>query len=449
MTWESFAERFVSIRERYESDLIDLRRSFVSSLQEKFQEMSSPRRTVLVGELILTVSQLRVFYEKIAKLIEFPLVTLLSDIFHRGFPFKPKMELSKAIKSQISRNLDETESEAFIVSMFQKSTDSGCNRQEPCRSENCQTCLTLYLIFGIKQSALLRKRKNIYVKYLRQIYLYGYLEFLFQDDDFMAVKTQLMNSPSGQAHENMTQMNFIERYILGNSRIQLGSNLEIFPDKVTHVGTYFTSYINEIHPELIGNLVDMDYFNRTMLTKFGESLMDHVLISNRLIGKFRASTSSENGGIATRSNAPFLDDPEKPKFLPRSSLNGELTSHLRNITDSYKKDKGDLSQIAQTSLKVLMQPYFQTMSNLVGGVHNCNQETMLQMIKKLDLNSESSVLLELGSGAPLFGLQASIFTKVTICVDLPCVMKTIFLILSFLSAKDQAFARTIHYVPGL
>lgn len=173
-----------------------------------------------------------------------------------------------------------------------------------------------------------------------------------------------------------------------------------------------------------------------------------------MLGNFRFEESVKSGGRTTRSNAAFFDEPVRPSMITRLALNEEKRNHIQNILRSFEESlkktgpKLELNSIALSSLKNLMQPYYFTMSNIAGGVHSCSQETLFHFLKKMKLNPKTSVLLECGSGAPLFGLAASIFTKVTICIDLPSVMKTIFWILSFMSQEDSLFARTIHYIPG-
>lgn len=70
------------------------------------------------------------------------------------------------------------------------------------------------------------------------------------------------------------------------------------------------------------------------------------------------------------------------------------------------------------------------------------------MAKSLDFNPEKTVWLELGSGAMIFGLQASLFTKETICVDFPRVMYPIFENLALKTEEEQALLRTIHMIAG-
>jgi hypothetical protein len=88
------------------------------------------------------------------------------------------------------------------------------------------------------------------------------------------------------------------------------------------------------------------------------------------------------------------------------------------------------------------------MSNLPGGVHNCGEETIYQMISKIQPDPEKSILLECGSGAPVFGLQASIFFKETICLDLPDIMNTVYSIINAMSEEETKLIKTIHLLAG-
>lgn len=121
-----------------------------------------------------------------------------------------------------------------------------------------------------------------------------------------------------------------------------------------------------------------------------------------------------------------------------------MKQHIQNVREYINDPK--MMSLAQSSLKILMNPYLSTMSNLVGPVHSITEKTINQLVNKLNLSAEKSVLLECGCGAPFLGLQASIFVNATICLDLPCVMKTIYWILSFLKPDDRKFAQTIHFI---
>lgn len=237
----------------------------------------------------------------------------------------------------------------------------------------------------------------------------------------------------------MTQLQFIEKYLLGKGRRSTYTDRwEVTPDAREYGGTLFLQYLDEI--KLLKDATDIDNFHRALRTK---------------LGKFRADNSIEDGGRETRANAPFFDDPTEPTFKPRSSLPAFFQEQFKVIQESLLEFRQSNSEKftppgnVMTALKVLMQPYQKTMSNLIGGVHNCTEETMFQAISKLNFDPLTTVHLELGSGAPLFGLESSIFTKKTICLDLPAVMKTVFWILSFLSTDDKLFSQTIHMVSGL
>lgn len=120
-----------------------------------------------------------------------------------------------------------------------------------------------------------------------------------------------------------------------------------------------------------------------------------------------------------------------------------MLQHIYNVREKLFKEEKE-----PASLKILMHPYRSTMKDLVGPVHSCTENSISEVITKLGLDPTKSVLFECGCGAPFLGLQASIFALATICLDLPCVMKAIHWILSFLKEKDSCFARTIHWISG-
>lgn len=257
-----------------------------------------------------------------------------------------------------------------------------------------------------------------------------------------------------QCEGGISQLQFIERYILGKKRKftwETTDNpmkpwLRIIPDPTNYSGTALINYVSSHREDLsLDELVDYEYFHDCLRAQLGD---------------FRVALSHEDGGIITRNNAPFFNDPPVPIFTsreklpPSSPLIGKielLQRRLQSFRDSSKDDadaKFKLYPVENTALKMLMIPYEKTMSNLVGGVHSCTTDTALTMVNLLKFNPKKTVLLECGCGAPFLGLSASIFARKTICIDVPSVMKTIFLILSFMSNEDKLFAQTIQWVPG-
>jgi len=65
------------------------------------------------------------------------------------------------------------------------------------------------------------------------------------------------------------------------------------------------------------------------------------------------------------------------------------------------------------------------------------------------MNCLNTIWADFGSGAPIFGLQASVFTKETICLDLPEVMDQVLRILQDSIPDDvanQHLTSAIHLV---
>lgn len=160
--------------------------------------------------------------------------------------------------------------------------------------------------------------------------------------------------------------------------------------------------------------------------------------------KFGAFRFEEDGGRITRANIPFMNPPSAPTYIPRSNLPIALQEDINSIVSEYHLKPED----AKATLRNLIHPYLLVMSNLPGGVHNCGEKTLIEMVKKLELDPSHSVLLECGSGAPILGLQASIFTKQTICIDLDDVMKTVYSILENMGEDSSSFMNTIHMIAG-
>lgn len=68
---------------------------------------------------------------------------------------------------------------------------------------------------------------------------------------------------------------------------------------------------------------------------------------------------------------------------------------------------------------------------------------------KTDLHIETSVVIDFGSGSPIFGLQLKTMAKEVICVDLKIVMNQILAILELSIAshlRSQDLMSTIHLV---
>lgn len=202
----------------------------------------------------------------------------------------------------------------------------------------------------------------------------------------------------------------------------------IHPDGKDYRGTKLREYLEEIN-----------IFGKHCNEKEKQLREIHLLM-----GDYRY-TPTNDGGVTTRANIPFLPPPPQPQFVNRETLH-ELMNIISLIQDSFRD--GRLEGQALDEFHLLMHPIVTLMSNLPGGVHNCSVETIFKMVEKLKFNSKRTVLLELGSGAPIFGLGASIFTKRTLCVDLPDVMKTVHTIISCMKDEDSLFVKTIHLVSG-
>lgn len=186
---------------------------------------------------------------------------------------------------------------------------------------------------------------------------------------------------------------------------------------------------------------------RTFLSKNGyvdcydEEMKTAFEVNLTTLGEFR---TEDDGGRTTRANIPFMEPSAPPAYIPRETLCKELQDEFNLVLLKYKEKEGE--EEVKSILRRLIQPYQQVMSNLPGGVHNCGEKTLLAMVKNLELDPLKSVLLECGSGAPLLGLQASVFTKRTICLDLFDVMQTVYSIIG--NMKNSSFMQTIHLIAG-
>jgi len=227
-----------------------------------------------------------------------------------------------------------------------------------------------------------------------------------------------------------------------NSNDHCTAWVTIKPDNESYDGLALSEYLIQHHSLSFDEFVDYEYFRNSLFTK---------------LGNFKGTSIETDGGMITRGNSPFLNDPNPPSFVLRENLSTslDLMSKIQLIQASLTtfrknpREKFKLSQTESTALKIIMTPYVKTMSNLIGGVHNSTTDTMLTLVNLLNFDPSKTVLLECGSGAPIFGLEASIFTKRTICLDLPSVMKTVYWILSFMSPDDKLFAQTINLISGL
>lgn len=199
---------------------------------------------------------------------------------------------------------------------------------------------------------------------------------------------------------------------------------EITPDKnyVKYQGTLLKTFLQK-----------NDYIDC-----FDEEMKAAFETNQTKFGEYRIEN---DGGRSTRANIPFMDPPSPPIYLPIQRLSNELQEKI-----NFVRSLEDVEE-AKPIIRELVQPYRDVMSNLPGGVHNCGEKTVIEMVKKLSLNPSQSVLLECGSGAPILGLETSIFTKQTICIDIDDVMKTVYSIIETMNDKSS-FIKTIHLIAG-
>lgn len=231
-----------------------------------------------------------------------------------------------------------------------------------------------------------------------------------------------------------TQLDFIEKFILGKRTIYQHPSWGIKEDSENYAGSLFKAFLeNKVDSEIFASLTDLEEFHKTMKLKFS------------------GYRGESDGGITTRSHAPFLDEMKTSRFVLRQNLLVKYQDMISLIQHSLKEFRAktssknfELSPAANAAFKELMQSYYKTMSNLPGGVHRGTDATMLQCVEKLNFDPETTVLLECGCGAPIFGYQASIFTKRTICIDLPSVMQTVYWILHLLPDDDRILAETVN-----
>jgi hypothetical protein len=60
------------------------------------------------------------------------------------------------------------------------------------------------------------------------------------------------------------------------------------------------------------------------------------------------------------------------------------------------------------------------------------------MVNALGLSHDESIWIDYGSGSPAFGLMVSIFTKYSICLDVPEVMSAVYTILNLMIKPGDA-----------
>lgn len=201
------------------------------------------------------------------------------------------------------------------------------------------------------------------------------------------------------------------------------SNWEIYGDPNSYGGALLHKFL-ENHGKVGGLDQDAKTAISTLKTRLG-----------------RLSRENNSGLVSRlRANMPFLEPPQPPDHIPRSNLSDSLQEQIRQIQHSTGDRRSKL-------LNELVQPYG-NLCDLPGGVHNCGVKTVMSMIDKLQLNPTKSILLECGSGAPILGLQASLFTKQTICLDLPTVMDIVFSTIHDMKKEEAALMKTIHLVAG-
>ena len=88
------------------------------------------------------------------------------------------------------------------------------------------------------------------------------------------------------------------------------------------------------------------------------------------------------------------------------------------------------------------------MSDLPGGVHSSTTQTVLTMVEKLHMTNSESCWIDIGCGAPLMALQGSLFNKLTLALDLPPVMRTVFQILQLMPPEQRVLANSIFLQEG-
>lgn len=227
---------------------------------------------------------------------------------------------------------------------------------------------------------------------------------------------------------------FIENFILGN--------LINMPDFSHLIGK--NRRINDDSPrpdskDYKGDILKKFLRDRGKLN-YRRGELEDMEIMKAKNGNFQRRLTKD-GGRATRANMPFLDPPERPTYIdPHTVTSSEIQFIRQYVGESQKKNE------IKAALKQIAAPYEENMSNLPGGVHNAGEETVYQMVNKLEFNPNTTVLLELGSGAPILGVQASVLTKRTICVDVPTVMETVFMIISLMKEEEKSLINTIHLV---
>jgi len=280
----------------------------------------------------------------------------------------------------------------------------------------------------------------------------GYIDFILENESTTEdnLLSLLMNNIT-ETPGRMSQMAFIEGYILGIIIISLFIySFAIGDHKAIKYSTNlfnWTITADSNYKKTKGCLLRIFLREKGI---FQDPTNHHHFIDelSTLLGDYNEKNVKIDGGVTTRAHIPFLRPPEPPKFCSRSNLVHARKEQLVFIQNELRPNVG-LSKNGKKMLNEIMAPFFTMMSNLPGGVHNCGTETMVQIVERLNLDPSSSVLLECGSGAPLLGLQSSIWTKQTICVDLPAVMNIVYSVISCMSPIDSMLIKTLHLVSGI
>jgi hypothetical protein len=106
------------------------------------------------------------------------------------------------------------------------------------------------------------------------------------------------------------------------------------------------------------------------------------------------------------------------------------------------------SLVSVQNLERLVEDYRRTMSDLPGGVHSSTTQTVVAMVEKLRMSPTESCWIDIGSGPPLMALQGSLFNKLTLALDLPPVMRSVFQILQLMPPEQRVLANSIFLIEG-
>jgi hypothetical protein len=159
--------------------------------------------------------------------------------------------------------------------------------------------------------------------------------------------------------------------------------------------------------------------------------------------------------VITRSNAPF-----QPLPAPHQKREVHLNQNVTNLIQEIREDITDQSKDRSTcqvlcliisfshcpqKLESLVANNQKVLGDLPGGVHNCTPSTVLAMVRNLEMDPRTTIFGDFGCGAPIFGMQASIFSKEALCLDLVPVMNQILRIMNFM-AWENDIIQTLHLV---